>query len=63
MSLLGDLVGERDSDAARAAGLLTHVRVDAEALSLLTVGERDELRRLLQEELARGGASPGRQRP
>jgi hypothetical protein len=51
-SLMAELAADFDWDAAREAGLTTHVGVDGDAVNQLTEGERRELRELLQGELA-----------
>ena len=52
LSLVADLAAELDWEAAREAGLTTHVGMDDDALSELTSAERSELSRLLQGELS-----------
>ncbi|MEP7306423.1 MAG: hypothetical protein ABJA98_12975 [Acidobacteriota bacterium] len=52
LSLVADLAADLDWDSVREAGLTTHIGVDDDALALLTAGERNELRRLLQGELS-----------
>jgi hypothetical protein len=51
LSFVADLAADLDWEAVREAGLIIHVG-EHDALSQLSPGERDELRRLLQGELS-----------
>ena len=56
LDLVADLAAEVDADLVVAAGFDTHEEASDKAVSQLTAGERSELQRLLNEELARRGA-------
>jgi hypothetical protein len=54
-AMMLDLVGDLDFEAAQDAGIATHPGSADRALLGLTVGEQQELIRLLREELRSGG--------
>ena len=54
-ALVADLVGDLDSDAAQDAGIAMTPGVADRAISQMSVGEQQELLRLLREELRAGG--------
>ena len=56
LDLVAGLAAEVDADLVVAAGFDTHEEASDKAVSQLTAGERSELQRLLNEELARRGA-------
>jgi len=55
LALVADLAADLDVEASRAAGVMTPAAMGEELVSDLTPGERLELRRLLQGELAASG--------
>lgn len=54
-ALVAELVGDLDVDAAHDAGIATHPGVADRAILQLSLGEQEELFRLLREELRAGG--------
>jgi hypothetical protein len=56
LAFVSELSNGMDWDAAHDAGLVAHSGLMDRAVGELSPGERAELRKLLQEELAKGGA-------
>jgi hypothetical protein len=55
LNLVGDLAAELDWDAASEVGLPIHAGAVDQGMAELSAGERQEMRRLLQEALGRPG--------